>query len=166
MLTEIDGVVTNPLVQDVIEGEEAVSGESSNSGPMSIAFYNSMYSVAFNDAETIPANDQTHPLSFVRSISERVDTFSTHRYHFYNSYNGKYVNALSLQFLHDEIYAKNEKIDRSKIYKIQFLTGKKLDPKQIYVIGNRKFYCRKIERNITIDGFDEVVEGEFYAEGD
>lgn len=164
ILKEIDSVIINPLVQDIIEGETTTSDSKSNQ--MHIAFYNSSFSVTFNGGDPVPASNLSHPLSYVRSISERVQLTSS-QFHFYESYNGKYVNPLSLKFLYEEIYSKNDKIDRSKVYKLQFLNPvRKLDPKQIYVIGNRKFYCRKIERNITISGFDEIVEGEFYAEGD
>lgn len=166
MINEVDNIVINPLVQDIIEGESSTETKR-NYSQLSIAFYNSNYSVAFNSGDPVPISDYSYPMSFIRSISERVELTASRHFHFFNSYNGKYVNPLSLKFLQDEIYSKNEKIDRSKIYKLRFLNpGKKLDPKEIFVIGNRKFYCKKIERNVTMDGFDEIIEGEFYAEKD
>ena len=166
ILEEIDSVIINPLIQDLIEDENSTTGMNENSNQMHIAFYNSSFSATFNGGDPVPASNVSHPLSYVRSISERVQLTGSY-FHFYEPYNGKYVNPLSLKFLYEEIYSKNEKIDRSKVYKIQFLNpSKKLDPKQIFVISNRKFYCRKFERTITIDGFDEVIEGEFYPEKD
>ncbi len=163
---ETNGVVTNPLIQDIIE--EDLTGEKQNSASsrMSIAFYNSQISIRFYGQEPAPMNDEGHPLSYIRSISEHVQLTGLH-YNFFFDYNGKYVNPLSLKFLNEEIYSKGESIDRKKVYKIQFVdNGRKLDPKHIFIIGNRKFYCKKIERNVTIDGFDEIIEGEFYAEKD
>lgn len=163
---EKDGVITNPLIQDIIEGDKTGNKLGSGSNQISIAFYNSQYSTRFYEQEPGPMDDQRHPLSYIRSISESVKLTGSN-YNFIYEYNGKYVNALSLKFLNEEIYSKGEKIDRKKLYKIQFVdNGEKLDPKDIYIIGNRKFYCRKIEKNITIDGFDEIIEGEFYAEKD
>lgn len=166
IINEVDNVVVNPLIQDIIEGDSSYSETVSTNNQMTIAFYNSMYSVSFNGGDPVPISDNSFPLSYVRSISERVQ-LNQSNYHFFNSFNGKFVNPLSLKFLQDEIYSKNEKIDRSKVYKLRFLNpGNKLDPKEIFVIGNRKFYCKKIERNVTMDGFDEIIEGEFYVEKD
>jgi hypothetical protein len=156
--------LTSPMIQDVI-GENHYSDESkSNSQQITLAFYKSNYNLVYDDGLPQPASNTSMPFSFVRSISERVK-YSDKKFHFYDSYNGRYVNPLSLNFLDNEIYSKSDKIDRSTVYKIRFLSNNlKLNPKDIFIINNRKFYCRKLERNITIDGFDEIIEGEFYSE--
>lgn len=163
VISEGEDLIT-PMIQDVI-GENQDTGESKNSThQIALAFYKSSFNMVYDDGVPVPASNTSMPFSFVRSISERVK-YSDKKFHFYDSYNGRYVNPLSLNFLDNEIYSKSDKIDRSTIYKIRFLSNNlKLNPRDIFIINNRKFYCRKLERNITIDGFDEIIEGEFYSE--
>lgn len=169
LFSEDDGEIRHPLVQEYIEGGESVPENNSDEqsiSPLQIAFYNSQQRWGHNEGATVWEGYDTMPVSYVRSISESAK-LADKLFYYFQSFKGRYANPLSLQFLHEEIYSKNEKIDRSKVYKIRFLKPvRKLDPKQIFIIGNRKFYCRKFERTITIDGFDEIIYGEFYAEKD
>ena len=155
-----------PRIEDYIEGgedSETQKKEESSYRQLTLAFYYATW-WGNNEGKSINAFVDSLPISFVRGVSEHfISTIKDFGYLL--AHNGSYINPLSLHFLRGELYWKNAKIDKKKIYKIKFLNPvKKLDPKRLFVIGNRKFYCRKLERNITIDGFDEIVEGEFYGE--
>lgn len=156
-----------PLIQDIIESSQgSEKKEEASSQQISLAFYKSKYNLVYDDGLPQLASNTSMPFSFVRSISERVK-YSDSMYHYFDKYNGKYVNPLSLAFLDGEIYSKSDRIDRSTIYKIRFLkSATNIDPRDIFIINNRKFYCKKFERTITVDGFDDIIEGEFYAEKD
>jgi hypothetical protein len=160
--------LVTPMVQDFVEGKDNYSAieDNNTASQMSIAFYNSTYNDIFNQGGITTDNNGKIPFSFVRFISERVKLTDKQFYQL-SAQNGVYVNPLSLSFLYNEIYSKTDKVDTSKTYKIRFLNPtKKLDPKRIFIIGNRKFYCKKIERSINIDGFEDIIYGEFYAEKD
>lgn len=165
MKVESNGKVVYPRIEEYIEGYEDTSEQTEEItyNQLTLAFHYATW-MALNEGKPIAgvANDAL-PISFVRGVSENY----SHRiedFWYFMKYKGEYRNPFSLEFLHDEFYSKNAKINRSKIYKIRFLNPTQLDPKKIFIIGNRKFYCIKIERNITIDGFDEIVDGEFYSE--
>lgn len=156
--------LTKKMIQDVINDNHDKDDSDNITHQISIAFYKSSYSIVYEDGVPVPASNNSMPFSFVRSISERVK-YSDKYFQFFDTHNGSYINPLSLNFLDKELYSKSNKIDRSTIYKIRFISnGLKINPRDIFIINNRKFYCRKFERNITIDGFDEIVEGEFYSE--
>lgn len=166
MSMKSDNIFFFPRIEDYVEGGENADADKPEEfayRQLTLAFYYATW-WSFNEGQSMNNFIDGLPISFVRGISEHfVSTIKDFVYLL--QYNGSYINPLSLQFLNDELYWKNARIDRKKTYKIRFLNpAKKIDPKQLFIIGNRKFYCKKIERSVTIDGFDEIIEGEFYAE--
>lgn len=164
-----DGQTIYPLVQDYIENNDLLINEDKSQearSSMQVAFYKSNVKTGVNEGSgTILF--QSMPTPYVRGILETPVTQTKEFWPTFYYFNSRLVNPLSLQFLNEEIYSKGENIDRTKIYKIKFVNDSKiLDAKNIYIIGNRKFYCRKLERVISNTGFDEIIEGEFYAEKD
>ncbi len=154
-----------PRIEDYIEGNNEIENntEPIQYDRLSLALYYATWSSS-NEGSILNQAYDGLPLMFTRGITENyISTIKDFGYIL--EYDGGYDNLFSLQFLNRELYKKNSRINKKKIYKVRFLnTVRKLDPKHIYIIGNRKFYCIKLTRNITINGFDEVVDGEFYSE--
>lgn len=59
-------------------------------------------------------------------------------------------------------YQNDEKIDTSIEYSFKFITNKTYDLRQIFVIRNKKYFCKEIRYTITPKGLDKVAEGIFY----
>lgn len=59
-------------------------------------------------------------------------------------------------------YQNDEKIDTSIEYSFKFITNKTYDLRQIFVIRNKKYFCKEIRYTITPKGLDKVAEGVFY----
>jgi hypothetical protein len=51
-------------------------------------------------------------------------------------------------------------------YTISFITNRILDPKTIFVINNKEYYCKQLKYTIHANGKSKVCEGEFYAVGE
>jgi hypothetical protein len=64
--------------------------------------------------------------------------------------------------LYARFYSKNKKVNTAVKYTISFVTDKILDPKTIFVIGNKEYYCGQLKYTIRANGKDKVCEGEFY----
>ena len=59
-------------------------------------------------------------------------------------------------------YQNDEKIDTSIEYSFKFITNRTYDLRQIFVIRNKKYFCKEIRYTITPKGLDRVAEGIFY----
>lgn len=59
-------------------------------------------------------------------------------------------------------YQNDEKIDTSIEYSFKFITNRTYDLRQIFVIRNKKYFCKEIRYTITPKGLDKVAEGVFY----
>lgn len=59
-------------------------------------------------------------------------------------------------------YKDDQKIDTSIEYRFKFITNKTYDLRQIFVIRNKKYFCKEIRYTITPKGLDKVAEGVFY----
>lgn len=62
----------------------------------------------------------------------------------------------------NEIYKQATTIDTTTIYKFNFINHQKIDILSKFIINNRAYVCKKLERIVTIDGFNDLIEGEFY----
>lgn len=156
-----------PFVQNFIEGNESETINEDGSGSytqMSIAFYKGD-KWGLSEGEAVGAEFDPMPLSFVRGISERIYEPGKDFVYILER-NGDYINPLSLNVLYNELYVNSPKVDMSKVYKIKFYSLKKPDARNLFVINNKLFYCRKIETIVTSDGINEIYEGEFYASGE
>jgi hypothetical protein len=84
-------------------------------------------------------------------------------YRSYIHYNDELTLALrGEKGLYARFYSKNKKVNTKVKYTISFVTDKILDPKTIFVIGNKEYYCNQLKYVIKADGKDKVCEGEFY----
>lgn len=73
--------------------------------------------------------------------------------------------TLSLQGnngLSKRIYENKRNIDTSVEYKFRFITNKIYELNRIFVIKNKRYYCKEIRYKITPEGMDKIAEGVFY----
>lgn len=64
--------------------------------------------------------------------------------------------------LYNRYYQDSIKIDTKTEYIFQFKYKRLYDCKSIYLIGNKKYYCKELHYTVTPDGIDPIVEGTFY----
>lgn len=64
--------------------------------------------------------------------------------------------------LFNRVYKNKREIDTSVEYTFQFLTNKVYDLNRIFVIRNKKYYCKEVHYKITPKGMDKIAEGIFY----
>lgn len=58
-------------------------------------------------------------------------------------------------------YSKNPVVDTSVAYTIQFRSNRLPDVRKIFLIENRKYYCKELKYDITANHRSEIVEGVF-----
>jgi hypothetical protein len=64
--------------------------------------------------------------------------------------------------LYDRYYQDSIKVDTKTEYVFKFKYKKLYDCKSIYLIGNKKYYCKELHYTVTPDGIEPIVEGTFY----
>lgn len=64
--------------------------------------------------------------------------------------------------LYKKIYENKRNIDTSVEYKFKFITNKTYELNRIFVIRNKRYYCKEIRYKITPEGMDKIAEGVFY----
>lgn len=64
--------------------------------------------------------------------------------------------------LYDRYYQDAINIDTKTEYIFQFKYKKLYDCKSIFLIGNKKYYCKELHYTVTPDGIEPIVEGTFY----
>ena len=69
---------------------------------------------------------------------------------------------LSIKTMYDEFYSKNLDISTDKEEIIEFCTDEILDPKSLFVIANKLYYCRYIQYDMLADGMRRKAKGCFY----
>jgi len=70
--------------------------------------------------------------------------------------------ALSLQWLDGSYFQGSYEIDTSKAVTIETYDPNVIDPRQVYVIRNRRFVCRDVEEVITAEGRQAKWKGTFF----
>lgn len=64
--------------------------------------------------------------------------------------------------LYQRYYEQNIRVDTRTEYSFRFKTDRILDSKSIFVIANKKYYCKELHYTIGSQGLDSIVEGTFY----
>lgn len=70
--------------------------------------------------------------------------------------------ALSLQWLDSSYFQGSYEIDTSKAVTIETYDPNVIDPRQVYVIRNKRFVCREVEEVITAEGRQAKWKATFY----
>lgn len=66
--------------------------------------------------------------------------------------------------LYNTLYKSNPKFNNKIEYTFSFLRrGRVLDPMNVYVIGNKKYYCVEIKYRAEKNQFSDIVEGRFFS---
>lgn len=137
-------------LQSLIEGDTSLAEETTYS-KMRLAIYPGLSTL-----DTLYRRAR-YPISYVESLAEYFEETSIERY-----FGPKGANPFRLKNLNADIYSKTKNIDTTLIYNRTFLDTEKINISSKFIIKNKSFVCKKIERTITIDGFDDEAEGEFY----
>lgn len=64
--------------------------------------------------------------------------------------------------MYNKYWKNNLRVDFTSPYTIKFKNNKKRDPRNIFVVSNKKFYCQQIKYNINGDKISDIAEGIFY----
>lgn len=64
--------------------------------------------------------------------------------------------------LFNRVYKNKRNIDTSVEYKFRFITNKVYELNRIFIVRNKKYYCKEIRYKITPEGMDKIAEGVFY----
>ena len=64
--------------------------------------------------------------------------------------------------LYNRYYKNSVKVDTKTEYIFRFIYKKLYDTKSIFLIANKKYYCKELHYIVTPDGIAPVVEGTFY----
>ncbi|MBQ9363970.1 MAG: hypothetical protein IJT97_11245 [Bacteroidaceae bacterium] len=162
---ESEGDDSEMPMQDLIEG---TAGEESVADYMPVAVYNGIrvchyQSEGFSVPENYPrmAENLKFPLSTVTNATMvRTATSGTN---FLIFFDGEVADKdLRLTSLYKRLYSKNYSINTQTIHKAFFYAEEILDPKQIFVIKNRRFYCKFLLYKIDKNGLKRLVEGNFF----
>lgn len=148
---DVDDLPLN--IQATIEGDTTTNKEQTYS-KMRVAMYTGLQQL---DRKSGLNDVAWYPISYVESLCEYFQESKKERY-----FGAKGLNPFRLDYLKAEIYDKSESIDTTKIYKLAFTNPGKVDIMSKFIANNKAFRCVKIEKTITIDGFDEKVKGDFY----
>nr|DAR39905.1 MAG TPA: hypothetical protein [Caudoviricetes sp.] len=64
--------------------------------------------------------------------------------------------------LYNAVYKNKKVIDTTVEYRFRFIANQIYDLNRIFLIGNKKYYCKEIHYNISSKGIDKIAEGIFY----
>lgn len=151
--TFLEDPLENFNLQSLIEGDTSLEEESS---------YSKMRLAIYPGLSTLDNPKQSrYPISYVESLAEYFEQTNIERY-----FGPRGNDPFRLKNINKNIYSKTKNIDTTIIYNLTFLNYERINISSKFIINNKSFVCRKIERTITINGFDEAAEGEFYPIND
>lgn len=157
LLTDINDTEHSMSVDDAIKDPSSVTGDEETSDVMQIVLYrgyrNSGVQGTFVSLDGLPE-------PFTRSVSDIYPDGSFHRL---ISTDPEVRNLLSLEYLQEYLYGREAEIDNSKKYRFRFFRPMQdLDITDVFVINGEHYRAYQFHKNITSEGMDEVIEGEFY----
>ena len=133
---------------DLIEG---YSKKESSARHIYAAFFSGMYdyvAIAYTDKYHARIQKELYGYSVADSDTDPND------YEFYGS--------LRLQDIDAEVYAGHYQIDTAHPITFETYDPNMINPRQVYVIKNRRFVCRDVEEVITATGRQKKWKGTFY----
>lgn len=143
-------------IQSIIEGETTLSSDEKNYSQMRLAIYSGLQEMDEKENGGFPLHRTRYPMAYVESLVEYFEQTKKIRY-----LSGT-VNPFRFDYLKDQIYIHSDLIDTTKTYKLTFVNPGRVDIMSKFIANNKAFRCVKIERTITIDGFEDSVKGDFY----
>ena len=157
-ITEINQSEEKIGITDLINGNAKI--ESYVPDRIYIGIYYGMQKVTVMKDAVYQLSEDVFPCSyvdhyFIDEFNPREDTMPTH-------VNMNYTLSFSGDTGLLSYYQDNKKIDTTIEYSFKFITNKTYDLRQIFVIRNKKYFCKEIRYTITPKGLDKVAEGVFY----
>lgn len=86
----------------------------------------------------------------------------TDAYHCTVTNGGSHTGSLSLQWLDTNYFQGGYEVDTRHAYTVETYDPNVIDPRQVYVIRNRRFVCRDVEEVITHEGRQPKWKGTFF----
>lgn len=155
----IDGEDEFVSVEDAINDSSLVSEDTETKDLMQIVMFRGDKQYQLHGTETNLSFDGM-PESYTRHIS---DIYPDGGYHTIVPSDPQIQNPLSLQYLNEHLYSKEAEIDATKLYRFRFLTPlQDLDITDTFVINGEYYRAFQFNKQINIDGMEEVIEGEFF----
>lgn len=142
-------------IQDLIEGTDSISSVTAYS-KMRLAFYDGLTALYDDVRPDLPIAE--YPMAYVENLYEEYSVTKKEKY--FNP--GGYQDMFRLSNLNNYLYRRSKTIDTTTTYKFNFIYHKKIDIMSKFIINNRAYVCKKLERIVTINGFNDLIEGEFY----
>lgn len=157
-ITEINQSEEKIGITDLINGNAKI--ESYVPDRIYIGIYYGMQKVTVMKDAVYQLSEDVFPCSyvdhyFIDEFNPREDTMPTH-------VNMNYTLSFSGDTGLLSYYQDDKKIDTTIEYSFKFITNKTYDLRQIFVIRNKKYFCKEIRYTITPKGLDKVAEGVFY----
>ena len=157
-ITEINQSEEKIGITDLINGNAKI--ESYVPDRLYIGIYYGMQKVTVMKDAVYQLSEDVFPCSyvdhyFIDEFNPREDTMPTH-------VNMNYTLSFSGDTGLLSYYQDDKKIDTTIEYSFKFITNKTYDLRQIFVIRNKKYFCKEIRYTITPKGLDKVAEGVFY----
>lgn len=136
--------------------------EESVSDTMPVAIYRGVRECFWSSSQSSSYPDRVSglkfPMSSVTNVHVIFSAMDGAPYHFWFD-DGV---DLRLETLYSHSYRHNDDIDTRAERKAFFYTGEILDAKNIFVIRNRRLYCKYLLYKITAEGLKKEVEGCFF----
>jgi hypothetical protein len=145
-------------IQETIEEELDIIKKESND-QMYIAIYTGEKTIYEEDMEYATTDRKANfPVPFVDFLWEfnRIDSRKIDE----DNHSLRLDHQDGLKSLYSQ---SDNNFDTTKEYTFKFMYAGKLDVKNIFIINNKEFFCKEIRRVVNIDGFEKVIEGDFYA---
>ena len=157
-ITEINQSEEKIGITDLINGNAKI--ESYVPDRIYIGIYYGMQKVTVMKDAVYQLSEDIFPCSyvdhyFIDEFNPREDTMPTH-------VNMNYTLSFSGDTGLLSYYQDDKKIDTTIEYSFKFITNKTYDLRHIFVIRNKKYFCKEIRYTITPKGLDKVAEGIFY----
>ena len=164
-----DANVTTELNKYIQSGYESEVNEG-DTERIYVAFYFGILPITWEDPSMNITNWKTpvaSPLNETYLLHEKLNDVSSLFWKQGREINlGNELLTLSINSEHgwwNTSYGKNPRIDISVEYVINLYIDEIPDPRRIFVIGNKKFYCKQLKYIIKNKQISSIVEGTFYA---
>jgi hypothetical protein len=150
------------VIYEIIEENKERQTENTPSRIL-LAFYDGLKQPARRPySNPIETTQYLYPISFTEDLPEYFRLEMRPQYESYYGTQEFGTGLLRLKSLNDKIYTKSGNVDTRKTYVFKFITKGKIDIRSIFIIRNKRFVCKKIEREVGYDGYASEFIGEFY----
>lgn len=145
-------------VQELIEGEDEVSGKEEKEDRLQVIFIDDV-------AQTYSVVDSLYPDVYVQK--QRIVGFTDWNYKYSHRGNKHCSWSLSLNptganYYLGQLHQNGFSFNMKAKHIFRFVANRMPDPRDIFIIHGKCFASEKIEANVNTEGFDKLMTGYFY----